>query len=72
MLKSGLGYRSLKDPGGGTTTSTGNWGYDRIQEYRYIPILAELNMPINSIDGKLKLEYEAGKKKDSLQTGTSK
>ena len=58
MLKSGLGYRSLKDPGGGTTTSTGNWGYDRIQEYRYIPILAELNMPINSIDGKLKLEYD--------------
>ena len=54
MLKLGLGYRSLKDPGGGTTTSTGNWGYDRIQEYRYIPILAELNMPISSIDGKLK------------------
>ena len=58
MLKLGLGYRSLKDPGGGTTTSAGNWGYDRIQEYRYIPILAELNMPINSIDGKLKLEYD--------------
>jgi len=58
MLKSGLGYRSLKDPGGGTTTSTGNWGYDRIQEYRYIPILAEINMPINSTDGKLKLEYD--------------
>ena len=58
MLKLGLGYRSLKDPGGGTTTSTGNWGYDRIQEYRYIPILAELNMPISSIDGKLKLEYD--------------
>ena len=58
MLKTGLGYRSLKDPGGGTTTSTGHFGYDRIQEYRYIPILAELNMPINSIDGKLKLEYD--------------
>ena len=58
MLKSGLGYRSLKDPGGGTFTSTGAFAYDRIQEYRYIPILAELNMPINSIDGKLKLEYD--------------
>mgnify|MGYP001188101838 CR=1 FL=1 len=58
MLKLGLGYRSLKDPGGGTTTTTGNWGYDRIQEYRYVPILAELNMPISSIDGKLKLEYD--------------
>ena len=58
MLKSGLGYRSLIDHSGGTTTSTGNWGYDRIQEYRYIPILAEINMPISSIDGKLKLEYD--------------
>jgi len=58
MLKSGLGYRSLKDPGGGTTTSTGNWSYDRIQEYRYVPILAEIKMPISSIDGKLKLEYD--------------
>ena len=59
MLKSGLGYRSLKDPGGGSTSSTGNWGYDRIQEYRFIPFLAEINMPIGSIeDGKLKLEYD--------------
>ena len=58
MLKSGLGYRSLKDPGGGTFTSTGAFAYDRIQEYRYIPILAEINMPISSIDGKLKLEYD--------------
>ena len=58
MLKSGLGYRSLKDPGGGTTSSTGNWAYDRIQEYRYVPILAEIKMPISSIDGKLKLEYD--------------
>ena len=58
MLKSGLGWRTLKDHSGGTTTSTGNWGYDRIQEYRYIPILAEINMPISSIDGKLKLEYD--------------
>jgi len=59
MLKTGLGYRSLKDPGGGSTSSTGNWGYDRIQEYRFIPFLAEINMPIGSIeDGKLKLEYD--------------
>jgi len=58
MLKSGLGWRTLKDHSGGTQTSTGANGYDRIQEYRYIPILAEINMPIGSIDGKLKLEYD--------------
>ena len=58
MLKSGLGWRTLKDHSGGTQTTTGANGYDRIQEYRYIPILAEINMPIGSIDGKLKLEYD--------------
>ena len=58
MLKSGLGYRSLKHPWGGSTTSTGALGYDRIQEYRYVPFLAEIKMPISSIDGKLKLEYD--------------
>jgi len=58
MLKSGLGWRTLKDHSGGTQTSTGANGYDRIQEYRYIPILAEIDMPIGSIDGNLKLEYD--------------
>ena len=58
MLKSGLGWRSLKHPWGGIKTTTGANGYDRIQEYRYVPFLAEIKMPISSIDGELKLEYD--------------
>ena len=58
MLKSGLGYRSLKDPGGGGRTSKNYRDFDRVQEYRYIPFLAEINMPISSIDGKLKIEFD--------------
>ena len=58
MLKSGLGWRSLKHPLGGIKTTTGANGYDRIQEYRYVPFLAEIKMPISSIDGELKLEYD--------------
>jgi len=58
MLKTGLGYRHLFDKSGGTRTSTGNYGYDRIQEYQYVPLIAELNAPIGSVNGKLKLEYD--------------
>ena len=58
MLKSGLGWRSLKHPFGGIKTTTGANGYDRIQEYRYVPFLAEIKMPISSIDVELKLEYD--------------
>ena len=58
MLKSGLGYRYLKHKWAHTLTSDGSGGYDRIQDYAYIPILAEINMPVGSIDGILKLEYD--------------
>ena len=58
MLKTGLGYRHLFDKSGGTRTSTGAYGYDRIQEYQYVPLIAELNAPIGSVNGKLKLEYD--------------
>ena len=58
MLKSGLGYRYLKHKWAHTKTSDGSNGYDRIQDYAYIPILAEINMPVGSIDGILKLEYD--------------
>ncbi len=58
MLKTGLGYRYLIDKKKGKTTSTGNTGYDRIQEYQYIPFIAETSMPIAGINGKLKLEYD--------------
>ena len=54
MLKSGVGYRYLYDYGQNTYTTTGHWGYDREQDYTYIPILAELN----SSKGMLKLEYD--------------
>ena len=54
MLKSGLGYRYLFDYGENTTSSTVHWGYDREQDYTYIPILAELN----SSKGILKFEYD--------------
>ena len=54
MLKSGLGYRYLFDYGENTYTTTGNWGYDREQDYTYIPILAVLNFS----KGILKLEYD--------------
>ena len=58
MLKTGIGYRYLKDPGGGTHTSAGGFRYDRLQEYRYVPFLAELKMPIQEINGKLKFEFD--------------
>ena len=75
MLKSGLGYRYLIDHSGGTTTSTGAVGYDRIQEYKYIPIVAELIAPIGSINGKLKLEYDHvfwGENESKLAAGAKK
>ncbi len=34
----GLGFRYLYDGGGGTTTSTGDLGYDRVSHYFYAPI----------------------------------
>jgi hypothetical protein len=37
-LYSGFGYRYWNDQGGGKTSSTGNWGYDRESTYFYIPI----------------------------------
>lgn len=60
MLKSGLGYRYLYHYWQNRQTSTGAFGYDREQDYTYLPILAELKMPIPelNLDGKLKLEYD--------------
>jgi len=58
MLKTGLGYRHLYDKSKGTVTNTGAVGYDRIQQYEYIPFIAEANMPIAGINGKLKFEYD--------------
>ena len=60
MLKSGLGYRYLYHFWENSKTSTGHSGYDREQFYTYIPIIAELKMPIPELklDGKLKLEFD--------------
>lgn len=38
----GFGYRLLSDQLGGKTTSTGAVGYDRLSQYQYLPIGAEL------------------------------
>lgn len=74
-LKTGYGYRYLEDHKDGFRSSTGAAGYDRIQEYQYIPILAEVNAPIGSLNGILKLEYDYiyyGKNESKLsQTGGS-
>ena len=58
MFKTGYGYRHLLDKKKGGLTTTGSVGYDRIQEYEYIPFIAEAAMPIAGVNGKLKLEYD--------------
>ena len=68
-FKTGYGYRYLKDHHGGLRTTTGHYGYDRIQEYQYIPFIAEINAPVNSNNGLLKIEYDHifyGKNKSKL------
>ena len=75
MLKSGFGYRYLLDQDDGRLSTTGHSGYDRIQEYKYIPIVAELVAPIGSINGKLKLEYDHvfwGHNESKVSSGTLK
>jgi hypothetical protein len=58
MFKTGYGYRHLIDKKKGVRTTTGAVGYDRIQEYEYIPFIVEANMPVAGVNGKLKLEYD--------------
>jgi hypothetical protein len=60
MLKSGLGYRNLYHFWQDRQSTTGAYGYDREQDYTYIPIIAELKMPIPelNLDGKLNLEFD--------------
>jgi hypothetical protein len=68
-IKTGFGYRHLEDKKNGIITTTGGSGYDRIQEYQYIPFVAEIAAPIQSINGTLKLEYDHifyGKNKSKL------
>ena len=60
MLKTGIGYRKLYHYWQDRNTTTGHWGYDREQDYTYIPIIAELEAPIPELKlkGKLKLEFD--------------
>ncbi len=60
MLKSGLGYRYLYHYWQNRVSTTGGKGYDREQDYTYIPIIAELKAPIPelSVDGILKIEFD--------------
>ncbi len=53
-LKSGIGYRHLFHHWKNRVTTTGGKGYDREQDYTYIPIIAELKTEI----GKLKIEFD--------------
>jgi OmpA-like transmembrane domain len=75
MLKTGYGYRHLLDKKKGGYTSTGAGpGYDRIQEYSYIPLIAEANLPMAGVNGKLKFEYDYfvyGKNKNEYPNSTS-
>ncbi len=43
----GIGYRYLENGMGGTTTSTGARGYDRISQYLYIPVGLEIAGELN-------------------------
>ena len=54
MLKSGLGYRYLYHYWQNRVSTTGAVGYDREQDYTYIPIIAELK----SSSSTLKIEYD--------------
>ena len=59
MFKTGYGYRYLLDKKKGMFSSNGTGpGYDRTQEYTYIPFIVEANMPVAGVNGKLKLEYD--------------
>jgi len=75
MLKTGYGYRHLLDKKKGLYTSTGDGpGYDRIQEYSYIPLIAEANLPVAGVNGKLKFEYDYfvyGKNKNEYPNSAS-
>ena len=54
MIKSGLGYRYLYHHWKNRVTTNGGKGYDREQDYTYIPIIAELNTG----KGTLKIEFD--------------
>ena len=60
MLKTGIGYRKLYDYTQDRQTTTGHWGYDREQDFAYIPILAEIDAPVPELKlkGKLKIEFD--------------
>ena len=60
MFKTGLGYRHLYHFWQNKRSTTGAIGYDREQDYSYVPFIAELKMPIPEldIDGKLNIEFD--------------
>jgi len=60
MLKSGLGFRKLYHYWQDRRSTTGHWGYDREQDYAFIPLIAEIDAPIPELKlkGKLKIEFD--------------
>lgn len=54
MVKSGLGYRHLYHYWSGRRSTTGAAGYDREQDYTYIPFIAELGTG----NGTFRIEYD--------------
>lgn len=54
----GYGYRYLKESGGGMTTTTNAWMYDRASTYNYIPIGIIHEMPLQAKNSKLTTTFE--------------
>lgn len=54
----GLGYRFLNMQWGGTTTSTGAYGYDRQSTYNYIPVGVIHKFAVNENKAKIETSFE--------------
>ncbi|MCE0493993.1 outer membrane beta-barrel protein [Vibrio salinus] len=54
----GLGLRRLVDKSSGRLTTTGNWGYERTQDYVYIPVGVFWQSAVNGWAIKTNLEYD--------------
>jgi len=69
----GVGFRYLKDDGGGKVSSTNHWFYDRESRYFYLPIGVEVTRQLkNRWSVGLTCEYDiflVGKQKSHLEDG---
>jgi hypothetical protein len=69
----GFGFRYLKDDAGGSTTSTGHWGYDRESFYYYLPLGIETQSRLARcwlLETAIEYDYFiAGRQKSHLEDG---